>query len=447
MIKNAIKPLVIIFGLIFLSSTVWAQFPSKGLVPGRTDNNFALSPEQPAFGINLRFGKESKVRSNMQNLLRMYSDSGVQTQTLSAYYQASVKMMQVVDSPGANQKYNWDRRLDRAISRNASSGIKTLLILSPYNAQAKMPKNLQYWKAFVTQVVKRYSGKKYGPVLYYSLLNEPAVPAYWNDTAENYALLLKATYESLKEANPSALMVLGSIPVEVVVNQPSRRDFFPKVLRYKYEDGSRAEDYFDVVDVHIYDKPATFKKYIDRVKGWLTQPKPMLMTETAGTSNSEYGGSPAEQAREVVKRFVTAFGLGIKTVYWQPFNDHKAINVGRTKRFNQHGLLDTELRPKPSYYTFQLMVNKLKGFNAVQHLGDGMYKFGFINKKPVYVLWSERGRGKVNLKNKIDSAKVLVTHIVEEKGTTAPRTEKVAAGNVPITSSPIFVEPISQEKK
>ncbi len=405
---------------------------------GVADSSFLSASKQPAFGMNLRFGKGNEVGNDMQNLLRLYSDSGVQVQTLSAYYQASVKMMQVVDSPGAHQKYRWDRRLDRAISRNASSGIGTLLIFSPYNLRAKMPNNLNNWKAFVTHVVKRYSDKRYGPVLYYALLNEPAARAYWNDSSDNYALLLKATYESLKEANPSATMVLGSIPVEIVVNQPSRGDFFSRMLRYEYEDGSRVDDYFDVVDVHIYDEPATFKKYIDRVNGWLSRPKPMIMTETAGTSNPEYGANPAKQASDLIKRFVTAFALGIKTVCWQPFNDHEPLNVGGTKRFNQHGLLDTELKPKPSYYTFQLMVNKLKGFNTVQRLGDGMYKFGFTNKKPVYVLWSEREGEKVNLK--IDSAKLLVTHIVENEGTTTPQTETVAVEALSLSASPIFVE-------
>jgi len=415
---------------------------AKSPMGASAQKNFAASDGQAAFGLNLRFGKSGNAKSNMQTIQRLYSESGVQTQSLSAYYQASVKMMQVVDSPGANQRYNWERRLDRTISRNSSSGIKSLIILAPYNGRAKMPKNLEHWKAFVTQVVKRYSDKKYGSLLYYALVNEPAATAYWNDSAENYALLLKATHEALKEANPSAKLVLGSIPIEVVVNQPSRQQFFKKVFNYKYSDGSSAEDYFDVVDIHIYDKPTSFKKYVDKVNSWLSRPKPMIMTETAGSSDPKYGGTLAKQAGEVIKRFVTAFGLGIQKVYWQPFNDHKALNVGGMDRFNEDGLLDEGLNPKPSYYTFQLMVNKLKGFSNIESFGEGTYKFSFGKREPVYVLWSEGAVKKVNMKDKINSSTLLVTHIIEKQGRTTPQTETVTAGTVTVSDSPIFVEAV-----
>jgi len=279
--------------------------------------------EYGRFGVNIRVGGAGQVDRNKQE--QLFVESGNQWQVVGAYYQASVSRMQIVNNPGRNQTYSW-RHLDRTVTNRAKYNIKTLLVLGPYNHQrrTRMPSDLESWKEFVKEIVKRYSNETRGGVKYFALNNEPSVPQYWNDTPENYAILLRATYEAAKEANPQVKIVLGSIPVEVVVNQPSRQDFFPKVLKYRYSDGTTAENYFDIVDVHIYDEPSTFKKYVDYVRSLMTKDKPMIMTETASSSDPEYGGIK-KQAQDVVKRFVTAFSLGIEALTWQPFSDHKAM--------------------------------------------------------------------------------------------------------------------------
>lgn len=397
------------------------------------------------FGVNIRFGKQSIKKIDPQMLKRLYTELGVQLRTIGVYYQSSVPIMQLVNNPGPNQTYNWSKRLDRIIAQSASAGIQSLLTLSPHTGHAKMPKELKHWKSFVRQIVERYSDKKHGGIRYFALVNEPAVPVFWNDSPENYAHLLRATYFALKDANPQALLVLGSIPIEVVVNQPSRQDFFPKVLRYRFEDGSRAEDYFDVVDIHVYSEPASFKKYIKQVKGWLSRPKPMIMTETGSSSDPKYG-SLKKQAQDVIKRFVTALGLGIEAITWQPLFDHKPVGLSHMDRFDKVGLLDDGLNPKPAYYTFQLMVKKLKGFKTVRTLAPGQYEFSFTNKESVYVLWNDNGAKKVDIKAEIGSPQALVTHIVEAEGITGPRAETISTEVIPLTTSPIFVEAIAQTR-
>lgn len=409
------------------------------------------------FGVNIRYGKEGSGRVDPQQLHRMYVEVGVQTGTVGAYYQATVKMMQIVDDEGPRQTYNWSRRLDGVISQTASSGIESLIILSPYNTRARMPNNMEYWKAFVKEIVRHYSARQRGSVRYFELVNEPAVPSYWDDTPENYALLLRSTYQAVKEADPHALVVFGSIPVEVVVNQPSRQDFFRKVLSYRYDDGSKAEDYFDLIDIHIYDDAESFEKYVKKVNGWLTRAKPMIMTETGTTSDPKYEGSLEKQARDVVKRFVTALSLGFKKVYWQPFSDHKTLGAGGTDRFDKMGLVDMESNPKLSYYTYKKMVEVLEGsdWNNIQTIQekDGVYIYKFKKgSKNIWVAWNDNSNSKQITISGISSNSVKITEAVPKYETgkevadynTAFNTEtkSVSGGKATITlkDTPVFVE-------
>jgi hypothetical protein len=65
----------------------------------------------------------------------------------------------------------------------------------------------------------------------------------------------------------------------------------------------------------------------------------------------------SKQAQWVVKGFVTAFAEGVDVVFW-----HSLYDSAR----RSYGLLTSRGKPKPSYYTYKLMTEKLKGFVAVQ---------------------------------------------------------------------------------
>ncbi len=393
--------------------------------------------EYGRFGVNNRLGGAQQL--DMARLEELLTGSGSQWQTLHAYYQASVPILRTVINPGPGQTYNW-AHLDQSVTGRAERNIRTLLILAPYNSRGTMPSDLESWKEFVKEVVNRYGGQSGGEVRYFALNNEPSVPGYWNDTAENYALLLRATAEAVKAADSAAMVVLGSMPADVVVNQPSQQDFFPTVLKYTYGDSTVAEDYFDIFDIHIYDKYSTFQSYVEFARSLMTRYKPMIMTETATGSDTTYGGGLDGQARDVVKRWVTAFSLGIEAATWQPFADHEPLGVPNPERFSKSGFLDVNLNPKPSYYTFGLMIRKLTRFSSLEKQDEGIFKFAFQDKEPVFVLWDDSGSGELDLSGQFGGGNVLITHIVEESGDSLAKTEIAPSGNIPVGRSPVFVE-------
>jgi len=113
-------------------------------------------------------------------------------------------------------------------------------------------------------------------------------------------------------------------------------------------------------------------------------------------------------------------------------------------RFDKDGLLEEALSPKPSYYTFKLMIKKLSGFSSVEQLDEGRFKFTFRDKNPVFVLWDEAGWRALDLSHLINSEKVLITYIIEEPGQARPETKILSSREIPVSESPVFVELVVQ---
>ena len=63
---------------------------------------------------------------------------------------------------------------------------------------------------------------------------------------------------------------------------------------------------------------------------------------------------------------------------------------------------------KPGYYTFNLLSQKLYGFDSSQILDINKevfcYEFAFNDKNPVYVIWSEGMQENIDLSNYINSS-------------------------------------------
>jgi hypothetical protein len=97
------------------------------------------------------------------------------------------------------------------------------------------------------------------------------------------------------------------------------------------------------------------------------------------------------------------------------------------------GLLNEDSREKEAFTTCRLMITRLDHFSSVTRLTDSQYRFDFPGKVPVYVLWCDTGSCPVPAEI---SGTVRVTDYQGREVTTD-------AGQVRLTESPVFVEPLS----
>lgn len=128
--------------------------------------------------------------------------------------------------------------LDRVVENAEKEGVSVLPILN-YNVRWATPayRHLDQWCAYVEAVVTRYKDR----IRYWEVWNEQNLEGFWGDkpSGANYAILLQATYKTIKKIDPGLQVVYGGlagVPMEYVIAT--------------LEAG--AAEYFDVFNVHPY---------------------------------------------------------------------------------------------------------------------------------------------------------------------------------------------------
>ena len=140
---------------------------------------------------------------------------------------------------------------------------------------------------FVYELVKHCQGR----VRYWQNDAEPNDPIYWSGTKEEFVAQLKVFYKAVKDADPSAVVIVGgydgifgppgSYPIP---NQQVGLDFFDYVLR----EGRNA---FDLFDLRLYADPYTIVPRVDFMRQKmlaLGYNKQMVCTEYGGPGFFEF---------------------------------------------------------------------------------------------------------------------------------------------------------------
>ncbi|MDP3790670.1 MAG: hypothetical protein Q8R38_01315 [Candidatus Omnitrophota bacterium] len=214
--------------------------------------------------------------------------------------------------------------------------------------------------------------------------------------------------------------------------------------------------YYDVIDFHSYENNSSNLKYEaawlrkameeNDVRGkeiWsLENAGPFYFFPLLGLSKPEDRDTniydPAIHASCLIKRYVIGLDGGISKIFYSSLRP----TLGWSNNYTRLSLIDMDGNKKPAYYTYKLMAEKLSGFTRINKVKDGIYKFSFEDKKPVFVLWSETGDGVVDLSEYTDLPHLKVTHIVteEEKTDSDAVVEMVGANSVKISPAPVFCE-------
>lgn len=376
--------------------------------------------------------------------------------------------------------YNWTavddfvkqlRKGDRALIRIQSTsrwGTKGIGLL---------PRDLERYSRFIGNLVSRTEGK----VKYYEIDWEVDNKKHWNDTAENYVIMLKAFYDAVKKSSLDAMVIVGGHSGAFSSGTPIRRD----MIDYIFEYGS---DYYDMYDVHFYHDLYTipyrlhwFQKRMEKY-GVV---KPIVVTEYGGPTPLEYPdkrmlqrlrkeilrdyrvfaeglkGYPPEirmfapnipealerkrneiQASEFVQRTTLMLSSGAKMVwYWN------LVEGGIHPVFGKLGLLTTKGKEKYAYYAYQRMARILGDIEAIERLNlRDADAFGFKiwqrnTNHIVYVLWGRLGmpgiRKNIPVRLPLTWVKVKITDSLGEE-----EIRETANGELllKLTDIPIFLQ-------
>jgi beta-glucosidase/6-phospho-beta-glucosidase/beta-galactosidase len=197
-----------------------------------------------------------------------------------------------------------------------------------------------------------------GRVAAWEVWNEPNLDYFFAGSAERYARLLRAAYPAFKAGDANALVVLGG---------PVNND--TAWLESVYKAGAKGS--FDVMATHPYQGPSDLApetpdngtmwtlSHVSAVHALMARygdgEKPIWFTEFGWSSHENWRGvenwnrgvTQQQQADYLVRtiKYVAANHPYVTNIFW--YNERN--NAGDNPQYNNYGLLNRDLSPKPAY--------------------------------------------------------------------------------------------------
>lgn len=339
--------------------------------------------------------------------------------------------------------YDWSIP-DYVVRETYESGINILATVMAFNkldgaARGYAPKDLKWFSEFLIKCVERYDGDGVddapgSPVIsYWQLGNEIDNPIYYKDTPNNYVEFLKTASQAIRQANPDAKIVIGSLA------NPGGISYHEKVLA-----GLKDGRYFDLFDFHWYAEGGdTYRKHaidkmefdelVSRLKKLLSKNGykdiPLWITE-AGDYTVEPKHpkkkfplhSEQDQAASLFKLYTYSLAHGVSKVFWTSLTDLSGYEGISGGYFDNIGLINNprgsgKSGKKLSYYTFKKLAETLEGYgpenvSALKEDGIKVYRFE-KGGKTVYAVWQDEGAGENVFKiSAINSPRVRIIDAV-----------------------------------
>ncbi|MDB5077491.1 MAG: exported protein of unknown function [Chloroflexi bacterium] len=247
------------------------------------------------------------------------------------------------------------------LSQHGSSIPKGLYL--PYDD----PQN--YWGHFVSLIAKRYAGRIDDWVLW----NEVNIPSgkysTWKGSVADYAQLVKVAYLAAHRVNPHARIVLFGDPYWY-----DHGAFFTKLLdKLALQPGAAANNgYFDVANVHLYNRPLDYATIIPLYMRLLAQHhlhKPIWISETNAIPFNDpvrlypragFFATLNDQASYIVEAFAIAVSLGVERVEVNRMIDGTDFTAGG----EPFGLLRNDMSARPAYSAYRTAVQLLSGVTS-----------------------------------------------------------------------------------
>lgn len=255
--------------------------------------------------------------------------------------------------------------------------------------------HVERFRAFVTRFVERYdadsrldlSGLR-RPVHAYQFMDEMEdVPA------AEYAFWMGEFYTAVKQADPRATVVLGSLrsPGIKLVNAPEVAyiDYFAELLDTPEWAGG-ANVPFDVVAFNNF--PGTYPgrtpfddsmAYLRQVMAKHKLERPIWLT----AYGCRGGGSPDSQSDNLIKWTLRARTLGIEQVYLYSLKDQPRM-AGHSAPPGCGLVREGTLEHKPAFAAFTKLTEELKKRPDISLRAQGLYSLTGTGD-PKFIIWKE----------------------------------------------------------
>jgi hypothetical protein len=283
------------------------------------------------------------------------------------------------------------------------------------------PEALDAFGAFMRELVARYSQAPYH-VQFWELWNEPDADTgvagsspfgCWGDPQDPYygggyyAEMLKRVYPAIKQANPTAQVVLGGLLVDCDPDHPPAgkdcrsANFLEGVLR---NGGGTA---FDVLAYHGYAYWNRQRRDWDQSQGnWTARGgatvgklsflravlerysiyKPIMLNEAALLCSSDcpFKEYNPDQANHVTRLYTRAQAQGLMAVIWFTFNG---------PGWRGGGLLDDAQKPRQGYQAYKFLAALLKDAQYISTSANGpLESYSFRKGMTIYqICWTNDG--------------------------------------------------------
>ena len=306
------------------------------------------------------------------------------------------------------QEGKWNfKKMDELMALNESYYMSTLYLIAytprwaapnerlnskDWNDWNKAAPRLDALNTFVRKIAARYNGR----ICYWEFWNEPDL-SYWRGSLKQYITCLKTVYQALKQVNPKNKLICGGFAF--AEHPHAKKGFHAAVIR-------DAQQWFDYHGYHQHGDFMSFKQTINgklsQIRKSLKSPKPLFFTETGFHTT---GDNQAQQAVNVVKKIVFAWGSGAKGYIWFDMRND-GLNPANCE-YN-YGLMSNDFYPKAGYAAYNALTKQLGQAKFVKKLGFSSDSSSYLFKdgdKQIIVIW------------KNDSAKAdeLITFVTDAR--------------------------------
>lgn len=308
----------------------------------------------------------------------------------------------------------WDQKACHADKPKAQGAFPEFgdLLYSPCDPGA--------YAAWLTALVERYDGDGVDdmpglqyPIRHWEILNEPTMQGqygltFFQEDSAAYLEVLKLSYDTIKEADPNAVVLLGG----QAGMQPEFVKYWEPVLK------SRG-DYFDVGNIHSIGSDIDFfapeyRAFLDRL-GY--DAKPFWITEALVGDINRPMLSEDELAQMTLTGYAAAFGAGAQVIF----------NVGAHDPTGGPG--------HASELTFLLMAHTVGNFTSATTLAENVVRFDMPDGLTVFALWDG-----AKLPSEVTGTVTVITYAREESRSDAV----VVLATVPMLVKPTLTS-IPQE--
>jgi hypothetical protein len=321
------------------------------------------------------------------------------------------------------------RRHDAAIDAAAGAGLQVLGLPTawPQWSHPYTARGVSEFTSFLGAVARRYRGR----VAAWEIWNEPNLPASWGGTLAQYTALLAATYSTLKDIDPSVLVVAPcTVGPGDLATSASFADlaWIEHFLQYR-------QALFDVFSFHPYEGRASPEQSrliptVQRLGSMLQaagRPVRIWITEQGWASDFVNPViDDVQQARLLVRAYLLSQAAGVERYFWYDTrNDGLALGDHEAN----FGLLRRDFSAKAAYRALAVTARALgaRRFAALLPAPHGYYAMRFTGsdgQPPVLALWSSQVSTSLSLT--VDAAGGMLYDLDGTSTPLAPGTHRVA---------------------